>query len=92
MTPEEMQAALKELQKQINLLQTKIINLSQIPSGIIRARHISEGVKYIQAGTAAQIPDAEIPSQGVVIYYETDTKKLKIYNRATEDWDETTLT
>lgn len=88
----QLENAVKDLQKQIDLLQNKPIYQTQIMNGAVKSRHISEGVKYIQAGLTADLPAAEIPPQGVLIYYETDTKKIRIYNRDTADWDEVALT
>jgi len=89
---DQLEKMVIDLKKEVGILKNKIVETIQILPKSLNGRQIKDGVLYIQAGTAAEIPDGEIPSQGVMVYYETDTKKFKVYNRDTEDWDEVSLT
>lgn len=88
----KLKETIKDLEDRIRTLEGKRIMQMDIMNGAVKSRHISEGVKYIQAGLASKLPSADIPMQGICIYYEVDTKKLKVYNYSTKVWNEVGLT
>lgn len=53
------------------------------PRGFFKQRHI-DGL-IIATGDSSDLPDGTTHTKA---YYELDTKKLKIWNSSTDDWDE----
>lgn len=68
----------------------KRIGQQDILPSAVKTRHMGEPNRFIRAGLAKDRPTPETAEGGLAIYYETDTKKLKIYDGTA--WREVTLT
>jgi len=66
-----------------DLLEKKVLHSSDFLPGTLRDRHIRGSV--LQIGQAADRPDGSTHTK---MYYELDTKKLKIWNKDNEAWEE----
>lgn len=66
----------------------EVLHSSDILPGSIKQRHMEPNARLIFVGLAANLPDG---STEVKVYYEFDTKKLKIWNTTNVDWDEVQL-
>ena len=61
----------------------EVLHSSSILPGTIKDNHISGNI--LHTGLSTGLPDG---STFVKMYYETDTKKLKIWNSVALVWDE----
>jgi len=77
----DLQQQIDELKKEIADLKSKRIRQEMILPGAVKMRHISEGVRFIRSGLAANIPTSgEEPLQGSAAYFATDTGDLSIWD------------
>lgn len=91
---DEIQSLLEELRGRVSDLEKKRIFQQDVIPDAIKMRHIGEGVRYIQTGTAANRPTTPaVPPGSCMLYFETDTNKLYIWNTATSGggWKSVTL-
>lgn len=78
---EDIKKEIKNLQTQIDELRTRRIHEHDLIPGEIKSKHISEGVKWVRSGVAADLPSEGPPTDyGSAIYFETDTGNLNIWN------------
>lgn len=68
----------------IRIAPQKRAQQQQVASNAIKTSHLSEPNPYVFSGLAADLPvTGDMVTQGVAIYFETDTGKLKIWNGTT---------
>lgn len=90
---ESIKKRLDQLEKDFATFKAKRITQEQVIPGSIKMRAMGEANRFVRGGLAANRPTAgETTSDGLAFYYETDTKKLKIYDYDNEVWREVTLT
>jgi len=95
MNPDEkllqLEAEITELKKQIYELANRRLQQSMYLPDSVKSRHIGEGVRFIRSGASTELPtEGEPTSYGSPIFYEIDTKKIKIWDGTT--WRYFTLT
>ena len=71
-------------QKDTPIEESKVIHKSDLLPGVVTQRAITEGY-IIFRGDSSELPDGSSEKQ---VFYENDTKKLKIWNPTTSSWDE----
>ena len=64
----------------------KVIHQSDFPAKVVPERAIAGNL--LQIGLASELPDG---STWTKMFFEKDTKKLKIWNETDQEWDEVQL-
>lgn len=78
---------IQDLLRRVKALENKRIYQDDIVSDGVKTRHVGEGVRFIQTGVAADRPTTPAePPGSAMIYFETDTNKLYIWNPSTNLW------
>lgn len=70
-----------DLLKRIKVLEQRRIYQQDIPSDVVKQRHVGEGVRFIRSGLASARPDeGEGTLQGSAFFFATDTGILSVWN------------
>jgi hypothetical protein len=80
MDNQSLQKQVEDLKVEVEKLKNKRIMQSDILPDVLKQRHIGEGVRFIQSGLAADLPEVNIPMQGQQIFFATDTHTLYVYD------------
>lgn len=80
MDNEQFKLIIKGLVDRIERLENKRIFQQDIMPDVVKMRHISEGIRFVRSGLAADLPTAETPLQGSAIYYAKDTDMLYLWD------------
>jgi hypothetical protein len=85
----ELEKEVVDLKKELKLVANKRIFQQNIMPGALKNRHFSEANSYIYNVDSSKLPaTGQSVAIGTDIRYEEDTKKIKIWNSTTNDWDE----
>jgi hypothetical protein len=71
---------IQKLEEEVERLKTRRVGQTELLPGCVKARNVSEGIKYIQSGLVADLPVVDIPMQGQQFFWATDTHTLYIYD------------
>jgi hypothetical protein len=90
---DDLQKKLKELEERIAKLETRRLLQQDFLPSCVKNRAMGEANSYIYNINSSNLPTSgTTPVIGTSIFYEEDTKKIKIWNSVNKEWDETTLT
>lgn len=77
---DDLQKQVDELKKEIQLLKARRLTQDMYIPSSVKNRHLGEPNSYIRSGLSANLPPGNIVTLGSIVYFETDTGRLKIWD------------